>query len=95
MSINLDFDIRMYMRGVVLYCIVCFLASWPTCHAQQARGARTAGDQAFVNYAELRTRLAHSLPEKANEIADLIDELQKVSKATLQMTEQISAHCVQ
>ena len=82
------------MRGV-LFCFVCFLASWPACRAQQDRGARTAENQASVNYAELRTRLAHSLPEKANEIADLIDELQKVSKATLQMTEQISAHCVQ
>ena len=83
------------MKRVLFFCVVCFVASWAACHAQQARSAGVPEDQALVNYAELRTRLAHSLPEKTNEIADFIDALQKVSKATLQMTEQISAHCVQ
>jgi len=48
-----------------------------------------------INYAEVRARVAHSFPEKANEIADTISVLQDLSKATVEMADQISAHCSQ
>ena len=49
----------------------------------------------ITNYADVRSRVAHSFPEKANEIADIISVLQDLSKATVDMTEKISAHCSQ
>ena len=63
-------------------------------------GAYGSGSKDFTgskmtNYAEVRSRVAHSFPEKANEIADIISVLQDLSKATVDMTEKISAHCSQ
>ena len=55
--------------------------------------ASNAQASASVNYAEIRTRVQHSFPEKANEIADLVDVLQDLTKSTLEMSSQISAHC--
>ena len=68
---------------------------WPACDAEQVDAAGRAQEGGVVNYAEVRARLARSLPEKANEISDFIDTLQDISKATVEMTNQISAHCAQ
>jgi len=83
------------MRGVAYYCLLCIVSLGPACHAEQASSAARTQDGSVVNYAEVRARLAHSLPEKANEIADFIDALQEISKATVEMSDQISAHCAQ
>ena len=83
------------MRSVVYYCFLCILSFWPACHAEQGGSAARTRDGNMVNYAEVRARLAHSLPEKANEIADFIDALQEISIATFEMSGQISAHCAQ
>ena len=63
-------------------------------------GALSSGSDAFprgsaVNYAEVRKRVTRSYPEKANEIADTISVLQDLSKATVAMVQEISAHCPQ
>lgn len=47
----------------------------------------------LVNYAEVRKRVTRSFPEKANEIADVIAVLQELSRNTLDLSTQISAHC--
>ena len=83
------------MRAVVYYCLLCILSLWPACRAEQASGAARTHDGGAVNYAEVRARLAHSLPEKANEIADFVDALQGITRATTDMSNQISAHCAQ
>ena len=58
-------------------------------------GSKDLTGSKIANYAEVRSRVAHSFPEKANEIADIISVLQDLSKATVDMTEKISAHCSQ
>lgn len=83
------------MRGVFIYCFLCFLCLWPSGRAEQVSGAARTHDGGAVNYAAVRARLANSLPEKANEIADFIDTLQEISRATMEMSTQISAHCAQ
>ena len=83
------------MRGVFIYCFLCFLSLWPAGRAEQVSGAARTHDGGAVNYAAVRARLANSLPEKANEIADFIDTLQEISRATMEMSTQISAHCAQ
>ena len=47
----------------------------------------------LVNYAEVRKRVTRSFPEKANEIADVIAVLQELSRSTVDLSKQISAHC--
>lgn len=47
----------------------------------------------FVNYAEVRKRVTRSFPEKANEIGDVIAVLQEISRSTVDLSKQISAHC--
>ena len=47
----------------------------------------------IVNYAEVRKRVTRSFPEKANEIADVIAVLQEISRSTLDLSQQSSAHC--
>ena len=83
------------MRGVFIYCFLCFLSLWRAGRAEQVSGAARTHDGGAVNYAAVRARLANSLPEKANEIADLIDTLQEVSRATMELSNQISTHCAQ
>ena len=83
------------MRGVVYFCLFCVVTMWPALNAEQVDAAGRAQDGGVVNYAEVRARLARSLPEKANEIGDFIDTLQDISKATVEKTNQISAHCAQ
>ena len=46
-----------------------------------------------INYAEVRTRVAHGFAEKANEIADAIAVLHEISKATADLTDKISKRC--
>ena len=46
-----------------------------------------------VNYAEVRKRVTRSFPEKASEIADVIAVMQEISRSTLDLSTQISAHC--
>ena len=46
-----------------------------------------------VNYAEVRARVTHGFVEKANEMADAIAVLQDLSRATVDLTEQITKHC--
>jgi len=58
-------------------------------------GSRDHSSGGAINYAEVRVRVAHSFPEKANEIADTISVLQDLSKATVDMTDKIVAHCSQ
>ena len=83
------------MRSVAYLCLLCVVTMWPACDAEQVDAAGRAQEGGVVNYAEVRARLARSLPEKANEIGDFIDTLQDISKATIEMTNQISAHCAQ
>ena len=45
---------------------------WPALNAEQVDAAGRAQDGGVANYAEVRARLARSLPEKANEIGDFI-----------------------
>ena len=82
------------MRALLyfLYCIMGFLAA---CLAEQNEHVASIQVGSVVNYADVRARLANSLPEKANEIADLIDTLQEISRATTEVADKISAHCVQ
>ena len=47
----------------------------------------------LVDYAEVRKRVTRSFPEKAYEIADVIAVLQELSRNTLDLSTQISAHC--
>ena len=83
------------MRGVAYFCLFCVATICPACLAEQMDAAGRAQEGAAVNYADVRARLARSLPEKVNEIEDFIDTLQDISKATVEMTNQISAHCAQ
>ena len=80
----------------VVLSILLFIAGLTqSCLAERDSGAaRTSADSA-INYADVRARVANSLPEKANEIADFIDTLQDISRATMEMTEKISANCGQ
>ena len=81
-----------YMRGVlyVLWCVVGFMSS---CLGDQSHMETTSHVGGLVNYADVRTRVARSLPEKAHEIADFIDVLQELSQATTEAADKISAHC--
>ena len=83
------------MWGRMYFCLICIVSLWSTCHGEQVGSATRSQDGSVVNYAKLRSTLSHNLPEKANEFADFIDSLQEISKATLEMTDQISAHCAQ
>ena len=75
-----------------LCCIIVFLGK---CFAEQSENDASKQAANGVNYADVRARLAKSLPEKANEIADLIDTLQEISQATTEVAGKISAHCTQ
>ena len=55
--------------------------------------AATTENTDSVNYAEVRKRVTRSFPEKANEIADVIAVLQEISRSTVDLSKQISAHC--
>ena len=55
--------------------------------------ARGHGGGASVNYAEIRSRVAHGFIEKANEMADALAVLQELSTATSGLNEQITKHC--
>ena len=55
--------------------------------------AATTENTDLVNYAEVRKRVTRSFPEKANEIADVIAVLQEISRSTVDLSKQISAHC--
>ena len=46
-----------------------------------------------VNYADVRARVAHGFIEKANEMANAIAVLQDLSRATVDLSEQIATHC--
>lgn len=82
------------MRSV-LYFLCCIMGFLAACLAEQNEHVASIQASSVVNYADVRARLANSLPEKANEIADLIDTLQEISKATTEVADKISAHCAQ
>ena len=46
-----------------------------------------------VNYAEVRKRVGYAFSEKANEIADAIAVVQKLSKDASRLLEEIDAQC--
>ena len=46
-----------------------------------------------VNYADVRTRVAHAFAEKAHEMSAVIGVLQTLSKETAALTETIQTHC--
>lgn len=48
---------------------------------------------AAVNYADVRTRVAHAFAEKAHEMSAVITLLQTLSKETVALTETIHTHC--
>ena len=71
------------------FCFWIFAAS-----ASDAIGAASTTENTdLVNYAEVRKRVTRSFPEKANEITDVIAVLQEISRSTLDLSNQISAHC--
>ena len=77
-----------FMRFLA-FCFWIFAVS-----ASDALGAASATESTdLVNYAEVRKRVTRSFPEKANEIADVIAVLQEISRSTLDLSQQISAHC--
>ena len=78
-----------FLRALGLCCVMVGLAA--SSASQQLASREQAS--ASVNYAEIRTRVQHSFPEKANEIADIIDVLQDITKSTVELSSQISAHC--
>ena len=78
----------MFMRFLA-FCFWIFAVS-----TSDALGvAATTENTDLVNYAEVRNRVTRSFPEKANEIADVIAVLQEISRSTLDLSQQISAHC--
>ena len=48
---------------------------------------------AKVNYAEVRTRVAHAFAEKAHEVAEAIDVLQSLSKESIGLLDKAKAQC--
>ncbi len=46
-----------------------------------------------LNYAELRTNVAHSLDERAHEMEATLAALLDVSRSTVALTEKVSAKC--
>ena len=77
-----------FMRFLA-FCFWIFAVS-----ASDAIGAASTTENTdLVNYAEVRKRVTRSFPEKANEIADVIAVLQEISRSTLDLSQQISAHC--
>lgn len=72
---------------------LCSLVLGVAASSSSEQLASKAQASASANYAEIRTRVQHSFPEKANEIADMIDVLQDMTKSTMEMSSQISAHC--
>ena len=77
----------------MLYFLCCVMGSLAAGLAEQNENVGSDQASTVVNYADVRARLANSLPEKANEIADLVDNLQELSRATTEVADKISAHC--
>ena len=78
-----------FLRALGLCSVVLSIAA----SSSSEQLASKAQASTSVNYAEIRTRVQHSFPEKANEIADLVDVLQDLTKSTMEISNQISAHC--
>ena len=86
-----------FLRVLMPPVLMRFLAFCFWIFAVSARGslgvaAKTENTDS-VNYAEVRKRVTQSFPEKANEIADVIAALQEISRSTVDLSKQISAHC--
>jgi hypothetical protein len=80
-----------------LFALCAFLCG-ALCSAWQEKSAAfvtRSESSTTVNYAAVRARVAHGFSEKANEIADTIAVLQDISRATMDLTDQISVHCSQ
>ena len=79
----------------LLRCFCCFLFALIALSEKPVAFVASSKISNSVNYADVRARVAKSFPEKANEIANLIAVLQDLSKATVDLTKQISTHCQQ
>ena len=79
----------------LLRCFCCFLFALIALSEKPVAFVASSKISNSVNYADVRARVAKSFPEKANEIGNLIAVLQDLSKATVDLTNQISTHCQQ
>lgn len=73
------------------FCFVCTFFVLARCSANQQFASKAVDAQ--TNYADVRHRVQQSFPEKNNEILNIIDVLQDITRSTLEMSSQISSHC--
>ena len=84
--------LRVLMPVLMRFLAFCFWIFAVSASASLGVAAKTENTDS-VNYAEVRKRVTQSFPEKANEIADVIAALQEISRSTVDLSKQISAHC--
>ena len=84
-----------FIRWLSFY--VCFQLALSSAAGSDRAESLTARDKGSgtVNYADIRARVAHGFAEKGYEIANVVALLQDISKATVDLTDKISAHCSQ
>merc|ERR1712113_802617 len=81
------------LRCICFFACLCGIMGNLEREQSGAFSARGHGGGVIVNYAEIRSRVAHGFIEKANEMADALAVLQELSIATSGLSEQITKHC--
>ena len=84
--------LRVLMPVLMRFLAFCFWIFAVSANDSLGVAAKTENTDS-VNYAEVRKRVTQSFPEKANEIADVVAALQEISRSTVDLSKQISAHC--
>ena len=83
-------DSMLALLRLLSFCVcLCTVVSSASPIAFTTRGKSGSS----VNYADVRARVTHGFIEKANEMANAIAVLQDLSKATVDLSEQIAMHC--